>query len=75
MEAIRQFYEDAPTLIAVPESLRHKRLEVILLVQDPPESEPTGDLKCLVAGNPDVGDAEDVARQADYGRGDMAWDS
>ena len=75
MEAIRQFYEDAPTLIAVPESLRHKRLEVILLVQDPPESEPTGDLKCLLAAMPNVGEDADFARQPDYGRGDMAWDS
>lgn len=75
MEAIRQFYEDAPTSIAVPESLRHKRLEVILLVQDPPESEPSGDLKCLLAAMPDVGEDADFARQPDYGRGDMAWNS
>lgn len=34
MEVIRQFYEDAPISIAVPESLRHKRLEVILLLQE-----------------------------------------
>ena len=75
MEAIRQFYEDAPTSVAVPESLRHKRLEVILLVQDPPESEPSGDLKCLLAAMPDVGEDADFARQPDYGRGDMAWNS
>lgn len=75
MEAIRQFYEDAPTSIAVPESLRHKRLEVILLVQDPPESDPTEDLKCLLAAMPNVGEDADFARQPDYGRGDMAWDS
>lgn len=75
MEAIRQFYEDAPPLIAVPESLRHKRLEVILLVQDPPESDPTGDLKYLLAAMPNVGEDADFARQPDYGRGDMAWDS
>ena len=75
MEAIRQFYEDAPTSIAVPESLRHKRLEVILLVQDPPESDSTVDLKCLLAAMPNVGEDADFARQPDYGRGDMAWDS
>ncbi len=75
MEAIRQFYEDAPTSIAVPESLRHKRLEVILLVQDAPESDSTGDLKCLLAAMPNVGEDADFARQPDYGRGDMAWDS
>ena len=75
MEVIRQFYEDAPISIVVPESLRHKRLEVILLLQDPPESEATGDLKCLLAAMPNVGEDADFARQPDYGRGDMAWDS
>lgn len=75
MEAIRQFYEDAPTSIAVPESLRHKRLEVILLVQEPPASEPPADLKSLLAAMPDVGDDADFNRSPDYGRRDTAWDS
>lgn len=75
MEAIRQFYEDAPTSIAVPESLRHKRLEVILLVQEPPASEPPADLKSLLAAMPDVGDDADFNRSPDYGRKDTAWDS
>ncbi|KFB69587.1 hypothetical protein [Candidatus Accumulibacter vicinus] len=75
MEAFRQFYEDAPTSIAVPESLRHKRLEVILLVQEPPASEPPADLKSLLAAMPDVGDDADFNRSPDYGRRDTAWDS
>lgn len=75
MQAIRQFYEDAPTSIAVPEFLRHKRLEVILLVQESPEAEPGEDLKSLIAGMPKVGEDADFSRQKDYGRGDMAWDS
>ncbi len=75
MEAIRQFYEDAPTSIAVPESLRHKRLEVILLVPDAAESDQAGDLKALLAAMPDVGEDADFTRPADYGRGHAAWDS
>ncbi|HMW81955.1 MAG TPA: hypothetical protein PKC78_16485 [Accumulibacter sp.] len=75
MEVIRQFYEDAPTSIAVPESLRHKRLEVILLVPDAAEIDPAGDLKSLLAAMPDVGEDADFTRPTDYGRGDAAWDS
>lgn len=75
MQAIRQFREDAPASIAVPEFLRHKRLEVILLVQSSPEIEPSGDLKLLIAAMPNVGEDADFSRQGDYGRGDMAWDS
>jgi hypothetical protein len=75
MQAIRQFYEDAPTSIAVPEFLRHKRLEVILLVQESPDAEPGGDLKWLIAAMPNVGEDADFSRQRDYGRGDVTWDS
>lgn len=74
MQAIRQFYEDAPTSITVPEFLRHKRLEVILLVQESSEPEPAVDLKSLLAAMPNVGDDADFSRQRDYGRGDVAWD-
>jgi len=74
MQAIRQFYENAPTSIAVPEFLRHKRLEVILLVQESAEAGPSGDLKSLLAAMPNVGDDADFSRQRDYGRGEVAWD-
>jgi hypothetical protein len=75
MQAIRQFYEDAPTSIAIPEFMRHKRLEVILLVQELPESKSHPDLKTLLAGMPNVGDDADFSRLRDYGRGDVTWDS
>jgi hypothetical protein len=75
MQAIRQFYEDAPTTIAIPEALRHKRIEVILLVQDAPQGEAEESLKALLATMPDVGDDADFARQRDYGRGEVTWDS
>jgi len=71
MQAIRQFYEDAPMSIAVPEFLRHKRLEVILLVQESPDAEPSGDLKLLIAAMPNVGEDADFSRQRDYGREDV----
>lgn len=63
MQAIRQFYEDAPMSIAVPEFLRHKRLEVILLVQESPDAEPSGDLKLLITAMPNVGEDADFSRQ------------
>lgn len=40
MQAIRQTYEDAPVAIPVPAPFQHKRLEVILLLQDDPEAQP-----------------------------------
>lgn len=75
MQAIRQFYEDAPTSIAVPEFLRHKRLEVIMQVQESPQGEPSVNLKSLLAAMPNVGEDTDFSRQRDYGRRDLAWDS
>lgn len=75
MQAIRQFFEDAPTAITIPESMRHKRLEVILLAQESPEDKPSRDLKSLLAAMPNVGEDADFSRQRDYGRGDVAWDS
>jgi hypothetical protein len=75
MQAIRQFYEDAPTTIAIPEFMRHKRLEVIFLVQESPEANVNPDLKSLLAAMPNVGDDADFPRQKDFGRGDVAWDS
>jgi hypothetical protein len=75
MHAIRQLYEDAPTSIAIPEFMRHKRLEVILLVQESPEADVNSDLKTLLAAMPNVGDDADFSRQRDFGRGDVACDS
>lgn len=75
MHAIRQLYEDAPTSISIPEFMRHKRLEVILLIQESPEIDANPDLKALLAAMPIVGDDEDFSRQRDFGRGDVAWDS
>lgn len=49
MQAIRQTYEDAPVAIPVPALFQHKRLEVILLLQDDPEpitAAPTPDAGC-----------------------------
>lgn len=34
MQAIRQIYEDAPDAIPVPEAFRHRRLEVLLIVEE-----------------------------------------
>ncbi len=34
MTAYREIYEDAPEFIAVPKTLQHKRLEVVLLPLD-----------------------------------------
>jgi len=74
MQAIRQIYEDAPPTIPIPAALQRKRVEVILLV--PEEASPSlSRLKALLAAMPDVGEDADFARQHDYGRGDMAWDS
>lgn len=75
MDAIRQIYEHAPSAIAIPEAMQHKRLEVILLVQDEMEAQPASDLKKLLASMPNVGDDADFNRTRDYGRGDVAWDS
>ena len=75
MHAIRQLYEDAPTSIIVPEFMRHKRLEVILLVQESPDMEVNPGLKALLAAMPNVGNDTDFCWQKDLGRGDVAWDS
>jgi len=75
MHAIRQLYEDAPTSISIPEFMHHKRLEVIFLVQELPESDVNPDLKALLAAMPNVGDDTVFSRQRDFGRGDVSWDS
>ncbi|MHB8763665.1 MAG: hypothetical protein ACYDA8_04895 [Deferrisomatales bacterium] len=75
MQAIRRIYEHAPSTIAIPESLRHRRLEVILLVQDEAQGAAPGGLKALMAAMPDVGEDTDFARPADRGRKDETWDS
>ncbi len=75
MHAIRQFYEDAPASIPVPEFMRHKRLEVMLLAQESPDMEVNPGLKALLVAMPNVGNDADFFRQKDLGRGDVAWDS
>jgi hypothetical protein len=75
MQAIRRIYENAPPTIAIPESIQHKRLEVILLVQEEvPVPMPQG-LKALLGAMPDVGEDADFARAADLGRREETWDS
>ncbi|MBI5016045.1 MAG: hypothetical protein HZB55_11250 [Deltaproteobacteria bacterium] len=75
MQAIRQIYENAPPTIAIPESIQHRRLEVILLVQDETQVVAPQGLKALLAGMPDVGEDSDFARPADWGRKEEPWDS
>ena len=75
MRAIRQLYEDAPTSIPVPEFMRHKRLEVILLVLESPDVDVDPGLKALLAAMPNVGNDSDFCRKKDLGRGGVAWDS
>ena len=67
MQAIRQIYEDAPSAIPIPEFLQHKRLEVILLVQEATVGQPASDLKTLLASMPDVGEDADFSRPRDFG--------
>ncbi|HRX59913.1 MAG TPA: hypothetical protein P5260_01670 [Candidatus Competibacter sp.] len=73
MQAIRQIYEDAPDAIPVPEAFRHRRLEVLLIVEEETVSPPP--LKSLLADMPDVGDDADFSRSRDFGRQDVTWDS
>lgn len=73
MQAIRQIYEDAPDAIPVPEAFRHRRLEVLLIVEEETVSLPP--LKSLLADMPDAGDDADFSRSRDFGRQDVTWDS
>ncbi len=73
MQAIRQIYDDAPDTIPVPEAFRHRRLEVLLIVEEETVSPPR--LKSLLADMPDVGDDTDFSRPRDFGRQDVTWDS
>lgn len=73
MQAIRQIYEDAPDAIPVPEAFRHRRLEVLLIVEE--ETVSLSPLKSLLADMPDVGDDADFSRSRDFGRQDVTWDS
>jgi hypothetical protein len=66
MQAIRQIYEDTPDAIPVPEALRHRRLEVLLIVEE--ETAPLPRLKSILADMPDVGDDIDFSRPRDFGR-------
>jgi hypothetical protein len=34
MNAIREIYEDAPESIVIPESFRHRRVEIVLIALD-----------------------------------------
>jgi hypothetical protein len=75
MQAIRQYFEDAPAAIAIPESMRHQRLLVIMQMQEPPSNRPRIGLKALLSSMPNVGDESDFSRQPDSGRADVAWES
>lgn len=68
MQALRQSYENAPPHIAIPESMLHRRVEVILLVQDDVHAAAPQGLKALPAALPDVGEDSDFARSAEKGR-------
>lgn len=68
MQAIRQFYEDAPSAIVIPEFMQHRRLVVIFQVEELPTSEPKTGFKSLLSAMPDVGEDADFARRLDYGR-------
>ncbi|MBK6998563.1 MAG: hypothetical protein IPH35_00800 [Rhodoferax sp.] len=72
MQAIRQFYEDAPSAIVIPESMQHRRLVVIFQIEESDESESREDLKSLLMAMPDVGEDADFARRLDYGREGVA---
>lgn len=73
MQTIRQIYDDAPEAIPVPEAFRHRRLEVLLIVEHAENFSPR-DLKSLLADMPDVGDDADFSRQRDVGRPEVLWD-
>jgi hypothetical protein len=68
MQAIRQYDEDAPASVAIPESMRHQRLVVIMQMQAAPANQSRTGLKALLCSMPNVGDESDFARQADVGR-------
>ena len=72
MKAFRQIYDDAPDAIPIPEAFRHRRIEVLLIVEEEPSS-PHG-LKALLENMPDVGEDADFLRQRDIGRQDVVWD-
>ena len=69
---IRQIYDDAPDAIPIPEAFRHRRIEVLLIMEEEPSSPHR--LKALLANMPDVGDDADFLRQRDIGRQDVIWD-
>ncbi|MBK8534875.1 MAG: hypothetical protein IPL59_06960 [Candidatus Competibacteraceae bacterium] len=73
MQAIRQIYDDAPNTIPIPEAFRHRRIEVLLIVEEETSS-PHG-LKSLLADMPNVGDDTDFSRQHNFGRQEVIWDS
>ena len=75
MQAIRQYFEDAPAAVAIPESMRHQRLLVIMQMQEPPSNRLSSGLKALLSSMPNVGEETDISRQPDSGRGDVAWES
>ncbi|MBI2355136.1 MAG: hypothetical protein HYV06_08920 [Deltaproteobacteria bacterium] len=74
MQPIRQIINDAPPLLPLPLELQHRRLEIILWPLDE-NDKPGRSLKSLLADMPDVGTDEDFARQRDFGRRDVSWDS
>ncbi len=75
MQAVRQYYENAPSAIAIPEAMRHRKLVVIMQVQEPGWNEPKADLKSLLLAMPNVGEDADFARLLDDGREGVTWDT
>lgn len=75
MQAVRQYYEDAPSAIVIPEFMRHRKLVVTLQVHETGAIEPKRGLKSLLLAIPNVGEDADFARPMDYGREVVGWGS
>lgn len=73
MQTIHQIYEDAPDAIPIPEAFRHRRIEVLLILEE--EALSAHGLKSLLADIPNVGDDADFNRQRNFGRREVIWDS
>lgn len=73
MQPIRQIIENMPEFFSVPPEVQHQRVEIIIW----PLGQQTvqGSFKEALAAMPDIGDDNDFARQRDFGRGEIKWDS
>ncbi len=73
MQPIRQVIEDMPEFFPVPPEVQHQRVEIIIW---PLERQPEqGSFKRALAAMPDLGRDDDFARQQDFDRGEIKWDS